>query len=182
MWRVRFMGQLNQSTWLNQIKESARLTWNRLNLATQSGQLTKLDQEQINLAKNLTIEQNRLSLKTKENNRLTKLNKQGLIPLSDLESQRIQLLTQEKNVQELNQQLNLFENKKSVAIAKINLSTAKVSEAKRSLDKTIIKAPRDIIVSQVNIEQNQTINVNQTMLTGHALEVMQVEAKISIHG
>jgi len=75
----------------------------------------------------------------------------------------------------------LFENKKSVAVAKINLSTAKVSEAKRSLDKTIIKAPRNIIISQVNIEQNQTINLNQTMLTGHALEIMEVEAKISIH-
>lgn len=144
-------------------------------------QLAKLKQEQKNLAKNLEIEKSRLSLQQKENKRLTKLTKQKMLPQSDLDTQRVQLLTQEKLVQEIEQQLALFNNEKSVAIAKINLSKASVAEANRSIAKTVIKAPRNIKVAQVDVEQNQVVNLNQVMLIGHALEVMEVEAQIAIH-
>ena len=144
-------------------------------------QLEKLKQEQINLAKNLEIEQTRLALQQQENKRLTRLTKQGMLPQSDLDTQRVQLLTQEKIVQEISQQLALFENQKSVAIARINLSTASVAEANRSIAKTVIKAPRNIKVAKVDVEQNQVVNLNQVMLVGHSLEVMEVEAQIAIH-
>ena len=144
-------------------------------------QLEKLKQEQKNLAKNLEIEQTRLLLQQKENKRLIKLTKQGVLPQSDLDTQKIQLLIQKKLVQEIKQHLALFENEKSVAVAKINLSKASVAEANRSIAKTVIKAPRDIKVAQVDVEQNQVVNLNQVMLIGHALEVMEVEAQIAIH-
>ena len=144
-------------------------------------QLAKLKQEQKNLAKNLEIEQSRLLLQQQENKRLTKLTKQGMLPQSDLDTQRVQLLTQEKVVQEVSQQLALFETEKSVALAKINLSKASVAEANRAIAKTVIKAPRDIKIAQVDVEQNQVVNLNQVMLVGHALEVMEVEAQIAIH-
>jgi hypothetical protein len=144
-------------------------------------QLAKLEQEQKNLAKNLEIEQSRLVLQQQENKRLTKLTKQGMLPQSDLDTQRVQLLTQEKVVQEVSQQLALFETEKSVALAKINLSKASVAEANRAIAKTVIKAPRDIKIAQVDVEQNQVVNLNQVMLVGHALEVMEVEAQIAIH-
>jgi len=144
-------------------------------------QLAKLEQEQINLAKNLEIEESRLLLTKQENERLTKLYKQGLYSLSNLDEQRLKLLTSEKTVQEIEQQLSLFENEKSVAIAQINLSKASVAEAERSLEKTIISAPRNIKLAQVNVEPNQVISLNQTMIIGHALEVMEVEAQVSIN-
>ena len=144
-------------------------------------QLAKLKQEQTNLGKNLEIEQRRLALEQQENKRLTKLTKQNMLPQSDLDTQQVQLLNQEKTVQEISQQLALFENEKSVAIAQINLSTASVAEANRSLEKTVIKAPRNIKVAQVDVEQHQVVNINQVMLVGHALEVMEVEAQIAIH-
>lgn len=144
-------------------------------------QLEKLKQEQSNLAKNLEIEKARLKLQKNENKRLTRLTKQGVLPQSDLDNQRIILLTQEKVVQEIEQQLALFENEKSVAIAKINVSTASVAEANRSIAKTVIKAPRNIKVAQVDIEQNQVVNLNQVMLIGHSLEVMEVEAQFSMY-
>ena len=144
-------------------------------------QLSKLEQEQKNLAKNLEIEKTRLLLQEKENKRLKKLTSQGVLPQSDLDTQEIQLLTQEKIVQEVQQQLALFENEKAVALAKINLSTASVAEANRSIAKTVIKAPRNIKVAEVDIEQNQVVNLNQVMVIGHALEVMEVEAQIAIH-
>jgi hypothetical protein len=81
-------------------------------------------------------------------------------------------------VQEVSQQLALFETEKSVALAKINLSKASVAEANRTIAKTVIKAPRDIKIAQVVVEKDQVVNLNQVMLIGHALEV---EAQIAIH-
>lgn len=144
-------------------------------------QLEKLKQEKINLAKNLEIEKVRLALQQKENQRLSRLAKQGVLPQSELDTHRVKLLTQEKIVQEISQQLALFENQKSVALAKINLSTAKVAEAKRSVSKTVITAPRNIKVASVGVEKDQVVNLNQVMLVGHSLEVMEVEAQIAIH-
>jgi multidrug resistance efflux pump len=143
-------------------------------------QLARLEQEQTNLAKNLAIEESRLVLTKLENKRLTKLKKQGLISQSDLDNQQLQLLTVEKTVQEFSQQLALFDNEKSVAVAQINLATASVAEANRSLENTVIIAPRNIKIAQVDIEPNQVVSINQIMLIGHALEVMEVEAQVSI--
>jgi hypothetical protein len=150
-------------------------------LSSHKLQLAKLKQEQVNLGKNLEIEKRRLALEQQENRRLSKLTKQKMLPQSDLDTQKVQLLNQEKMVQEISQQLALFENEKSVAIAQINLSTASVAEANRSLEKTVIKAPRDIKIAQVDVERNQVVNLNQIMLIGHALEIMEVEAQIAIH-
>jgi hypothetical protein len=166
---------------IDPLKYELALAQAKADLNSNQLQLAKLKQEQKNLAKNLEIEQSRLVLQQKENKRLTKLTKQGMLPQSDLDTQRVQLLTQEKMVQEVNQQLALFENQKSVAIAKINLSKASVAEANRAVAKTVIKAPRDIKVANVGVEKNQVVNLNQVMLVGHALEVMEVEAQIAIH-
>ena len=56
-----------------------------------------------------------------------------------------------------------------------------MAEANRAIAKTVIKAPRDIKIAQVDVEQDQVVNLNQVMLIGHALEVMEVEAQIAIH-
>ena len=166
---------------IDPLKYELALAQAQADLNSNKLQLAKLEQEQINLAKNLEIEQSRLILQQQENKRLTKLAKQKVLPQSDLDSQRIQLLTQEKIVQEVKQQLELFENEKSVAVAKINLSQASVAEANRSLEKTIVKAPRNMKVADVDVELNQVVGLNQVMLVGHALEVMEVEAQIAIH-
>ncbi len=41
--------------------------------------------------------------------------------------------------------------------------------------------PYDLRIAQVDIEQNQVVNLQQTMVTGHGIDVMEVEAQLSIH-
>lgn len=166
---------------IDPLKYKLALAQSEADLNSNQLQLEKLKQEQKNLAKNLEIEKVRLTLQEKENTRLTKLANQGVLPQSDLDTQRIRLLTQEKVVQEITQQLALFSNQKAVALAKINVSKARVAEANRSITKTVIKAPRNIKIASVDAEQNQVVNLNQTMLIGHSLEIMEVEAQFSIH-
>ncbi|NMU52951.1 HlyD family secretion protein, partial [Vibrio parahaemolyticus] len=62
---------------------------------------------------------------------------------------------------------------------KVNAS--KVDEAERSLDKTIITLPYDLRIADVEIEKKQVVNLQQTMVTGHGIDVMEVEAQLSIH-
>ncbi|MGL1957711.1 MAG: HlyD family secretion protein [Colwellia sp.] len=166
---------------IDPLKYELALAQAQADLNSRQLQLAKLDQEQINLAKNLEIEKSRLLLTQQENIRLSKLHKKGLYSQSNLDEQYLKLLTSTKTVQEISQQLSLFANEKSVAVAQINLSKASVAEAKRSLEKTTILAPRDIKLAQVNVEINQVISINETMIIGHALEVMEVEAQVSIN-
>jgi multidrug efflux pump subunit AcrA (membrane-fusion protein) len=72
-------------------------------------------------------------------------------------------------------------DEKRVAEALVKVNTSKVDEAQRSLEKTIITLPYDLRIADVQIEQNQVVNLQQTMVTGHGMDVMEVEAQLSIH-
>ncbi len=62
---------------------------------------------------------------------------------------------------------------------KVNL--AKVQEALRSLEKTIVTLPEDLRIAEVNIEQDQVVNMQQEMVVAHGIDVMEVDAQLSIH-
>ena len=165
---------------IDPLKYQLALAQAEADLKSQQLALEKLLQEEINLAENLKIEQSRLLLPAQENKRLTKLQKQGLFSQSDLDNQRLELLTLKKSVQEIQQELTLFANQKLVAQAQIKLSTASLGEANRALTKTVITVPRNIKLAEVGVELNQVVNLNEMMVIGHALEVMEVEAQVSI--
>ena len=72
-------------------------------------------------------------------------------------------------------------DEKRVAQAVIKVNVSKVKEAQRSLDKTTITLPRPMRIAQVDIEQNQVVNLQQEMFIAHGIDVMEVEAQLSIH-
>ena len=72
-------------------------------------------------------------------------------------------------------------DEKRVAEALVKVNASKVDEAQRSLEKTIITLPYDLRISSVEVEQNQVVNLQQTMVTAHGMGVMEVEAQLSIH-
>lgn len=72
-------------------------------------------------------------------------------------------------------------DEKRVAEAVIKVNVSKVKEAQRSLDKTTVTLPRAMRIAQVDIEQNQVVNLQQEMFIAHGIDVMEVEAQLSIH-
>ncbi|MEH0740041.1 HlyD family secretion protein [Vibrio cholerae] len=143
--------------------------------------LAKLNQEEANLKQTLVIESNRLDIANKELARQQNLRQKGLNSQSDVDQQQQSTLSQRKLVLDIENQIGLMPDEKRVAEAKVKVATSKVDEAKRSLEKTIIRLPYDLRIASVDIEQDQVVNLQQTMVVAHGIQVMEVEAQLSIH-
>ncbi|KAB0463336.1 efflux RND transporter periplasmic adaptor subunit [Vibrio kanaloae] len=143
--------------------------------------LAKLNQEEDNLQQTLKIEKNRLVISNKELQRKQDLRKKGLTSQSDVDLQQQSALSQQKLVLDIQNQIALMPDEKRVAEAVIKVNVSKVKEAQRSLDKTTITLPRAMRIAQVDIEQNQVVNLQQEMFVAHGIDVMEVEAQLSIH-
>ncbi|PMM40984.1 efflux RND transporter periplasmic adaptor subunit [Vibrio splendidus] len=143
--------------------------------------LAKLNQEEDNLNQTLKIEKNRLVISNKELQRKQDLRKKGLTSQSDVDLQQQSALSQQKLVLDIANQITLMPDEKRVAEAVIKVNVSKVKEAQRSLDKTTITLPRAMRIAQVDIEQNQVVNLQQEMFVAHGINIMEVEAQLSIH-
>tara|TARA_Y100001956_G_scaffold80460_1_gene95702 strand:+ start:4402 stop:5712 length:1311 start_codon:yes stop_codon:yes gene_type:complete len=143
--------------------------------------LAKLNQEEANLKQTLKIEKNRLAIANKELERKQNLRKKGLTSQSDVDQQEQSTLAQRKLVLDIENQIGLMPDEKRVAEAIVKVNSSKVEEAQRSLEKTIVTLPYDLRISEVEVEQDQVVNLQQTMIIAHGIDVMEVEAQLSIH-
>ncbi len=158
-----------------------KLAQTQADLTSSMVQLSKIDLEKNNLQSTIKIESNRLAISKNELERQQNLRKKGLASQSDLDQQNQSYLSQQKLVLDMKNQLTLFPDERKVANAQVKMNQARVQEAQRSLEKTSITLPADLRISEVDVEQNQVVNMQQTMVVGHGLDVMEVEAQISLH-
>jgi multidrug efflux pump subunit AcrA (membrane-fusion protein) len=150
-------------------------------LSSNRTQLAKLEQEENNLRATLKIEQHRLAISKKELQRQQDLKTRGLSSQSELDKQNQSYLSQQKVVLELNNQLSLYPDEREVLRAQLHVSEAQVAEARRALEKTTLRLPQTMRIAEVDVEDNQVVNLQQTMVIAHGINTMEVEAQFSIH-
>lgn len=150
-------------------------------LSASRTQLSRLDREENNLNSTLKIERRRLTLSEKELQRRQDLQQRGLSSQSELDQQRQATLSQQKLVQELHNQLSLYPDQRKVAQAQVRVNESRLEEARRALDNTRIVLPQAMRVSAVNVEPEQVVNQQQTMVEAYRMDVMEVEAQLAIH-
>ncbi|BCL68595.1 acriflavin resistance protein [Vibrio nigripulchritudo] len=150
-------------------------------LSSSQTKLAKLDLEQTNLTSTLKIEENRLAISKTELERKKNLRKKGLTSQSDVDQQNQSYLSQQKLVQDIQNQLALFPDERKVSHALVKVNQSKLKEAQRSLEKTSVILPQDMRISKVDIEVNQVVNLQQTMVVAHGVKIMEVEAQLAIH-
>ncbi len=150
-------------------------------LSSVNTQLAKLNQEEKNLKSTLAIEKNRLALSKKELNRKLNLKKKGLTSQSDVDQQNQAYLSQQKLVQDMQNKLLLYPDERKVVQAQVKVGESKVAEAQRLLEKTTVILPQLLRISEVDVEENQVVNLQQTMIAAHGTNIMEVEAQLSIH-
>lgn len=150
-------------------------------LGSSKTQLAKVDLEEKNIRNTLKIEKNRLAISKKEVSRKINLQKKGLTSQSDLDQQNQSYLAQQKVVLDIQNQILLLPDERKVAQAMVKVNQAKLEEAQRSLEKTSIILPTDVRISEVDIEVDQVVNLQQTMFIAHGIKTMEMEAQVSIH-
>ncbi|GAM62545.1 membrane fusion protein [Vibrio ishigakensis] len=158
-----------------------KLTQAKADLNSSETQLKKLALEHKNRQNTVKIERNRLVLSQKELQRKQDLRNKKVASQSDVDTQQQSYLAQQKVVQDIENQLALYPDEKRVAEALVEVNRSKVQEAERQLEKTSIVLPRDLRISDVGIELNQVVNQQQEMIMAQGLDVMEVEAQLSIH-
>ncbi|MGD8172902.1 efflux RND transporter periplasmic adaptor subunit [Vibrio sp. TRT 21S02] len=158
-----------------------KLAQTQADLKSSETSLAKLQQEERNLRQTLGIEKNRQKIAKKELERKQNLRKRGLASQSEVDQQQQSTLSQQKLVQDIENQLALIPDEKRVAEAKIKVNASKVQEAQRLLAKTSIVLPMDLRISEIDTELDQVVNQQQTMVVAHGMKTMEVEAQLSIH-
>ncbi|CAM4423253.1 efflux RND transporter periplasmic adaptor subunit [Vibrio agarivorans] len=158
-----------------------KLAQAQADLASSQTSLQKITQQEDNLKQSLAIEKNRLDITQLELERKRNLQQRGLTSQSDVDQQQQNVLSQKKLLQDIENQIALLPDEKRVAQAVVRVSESKLEEAERSLSRTKITLPQALRVADVEIEKDQVVNLQQTMFTAHGIDVMEVEAQLSIH-
>ncbi|MFA9418938.1 MAG: efflux RND transporter periplasmic adaptor subunit [Gammaproteobacteria bacterium] len=141
--------------------------------AQANAELRELDMRKKNAQASLEIEKRNLKLATSEFERIRELAKQGTAAQNTSDQAERAMLAYEAAVQ--NQQNTL-----ALVPAQRSLLTARLSLADRDLDHTIIRAPFDLRVANLKIEEDQYVPKGQSLFEGDAIDRVEIKAQVAM--
>lgn len=144
-----------------------------LNLAQAQVKLTELTVSAKNTQASLKIELRNLVLAEKEFKRLKSLAKKGTISKSSADAAERTMLSSRSVVQSYKNSLALIPTQKK-------LQQSQVVQAQRDLDNTIIKAPFDMNISALQIEENQYVSKGQQLFEGNSIDSAEIITYVSL--
>jgi multidrug efflux pump subunit AcrA (membrane-fusion protein) len=145
---------------------------------TAEAQLKELAQQKSNTEKLLRIERQKLQLTRQELDRKKKLFAKGYISASELEQEERNLLAQQTGVDNLVNTLELIPSQEKALLAQKESDVSSLSERRLDIEKTVIRAPFDCRISEVNIELNQFAPAGSRILK--AVNISRVEIPVQL--
>ena len=143
-----------------------------LNLTQAKTQLAELDVQLENAQNSLQIEQRNLELAEKEFRRLSKMVKNGGISQSSADASERTMLSSRSQVQNLKNTLSLIPSQKK-------LQQSKITQAERDLANTQIRAPFNMRVASLDIEDDQYVSKGQLLFLGDAIDRVEITAQFA---
>ena len=144
-----------------------------LNLAQAETQLAELNVQLSNTKTSLKIEERNLALATKEKQRLQKLVKKGGVSQSSADAAERTMLSSTSQVQNLKNSLSLIPSQRK-------LQQAKITQAQRDLENTHIKAPFNMRVASLAIEDDQFVSKGQLLFSGDSVDRLEIIAHVAM--
>lgn len=149
-------------------------------MAARRAQLEELATRRENLGQALEIERRRLEVAQRELERLQRLSDQGTASPADVDRQQREFLQQRQAVQELESSLAQLPAEKRRLEAELERDRARLQQAQRNLARTVMHAPFDIRVSDVDAEVGQYARVGDVLLEGDGVGATEVEAEVPV--
>lgn len=140
--------------------------------------LKELAQQKTNTQKLLDIERQRLKLTEQEFRRSKELFNKGVISSSDQEKEEKNLLAQQTGVDNLLNTLRLIPSQESALQAQKQSDVSSLSERRLDIEKTVIRAPFNCRISEVNIELNQFAPAGTLLVK--AVNISKVEIPVQL--
>lgn len=141
--------------------------------------LVELEQQRINNEKLLEIEQQALRLSRQEMERKRNLYDKGYISASDLELEEKNMLAQEASVNSLLNTLKLIPAQEKALLAQKESDVSNLSERRLDIEKTIIRAPFDCRIAEVNIEQDQFAPAGTQLIEAISISAVEIPVQLS---
>ncbi len=143
-------------------------------------QLEALEQRQRNLERQLEVERRALDLAQREWERLRELLDRGAVSSAEVDAEEQRYLAQKNMVQDLENSLELIPTERRQLMASLESGERRLEETQLDIDKTVIRAPFDLRVSEVNAEMSQYVAPGQTLMRGYAIHAVEVPAQTPI--
>lgn len=128
------------------------------------------------------LEGRSLELARLELGRLRKLVEQGTVSQADLDREERTVLAQSLRVQEIENALVLLEPQRSVIRAQIAREESSLGRARLAVERTVIVAPFDGRIGQVNVEQDQVVQPGQVLFSADSTDASEVTAWLPTRG
>jgi len=143
-------------------------------------QIASLDVEKKNILASLSIEEKALALSKKELNRQTALFEKNRISASRFDQEKLKYSKQTASVQTLKNALNVLPSNKKALQAQLAMNQSKLKDAHLNLSHTIITAPFDCRMTQVNGEIAQFAQKGQVLIKADSTNAVEIPVHISV--
>jgi multidrug efflux pump subunit AcrA (membrane-fusion protein) len=143
-------------------------------------QIATLDVEKKNILASLAIEKKALSLSKKELNRQTALFAKSGISASRFDQEKLKHSQQTAKVQTLKNSLNVLPSNKKALQAQLVMNQSKLEDARLNLGYTIIKAPFQCRITEVQIEIAQFAQKGQMLIKADSTNAVEIPVFISV--
>jgi RND family efflux transporter MFP subunit len=142
--------------------------------------LKELAEDEENTKRLIAVEQRSLELAKKSLERKVEALKRNAISQDEVDREERNYLQQKQNVQQLKNALALIPSKRKALNAALDVHRSNLKQAQIDLAKTVIKAPYDCRLGDVDIEAGQFVRAGQSLFKAHGTAVTEVDARFRI--
>lgn len=142
--------------------------------------LEELEARAANTREALDIEQHRLELAERDLERVRSLAAQGSASASEVSAERQRVLQIRQAVQQLKTTLATLPAERKRLTAELTRDEAQLRQARRDIERTVIRAPYDARIASAPAELGQYAGQGQTLVTADGVDVAEVVAQIPI--
>lgn len=150
------------------------------NIRSTEAQLAELAVKEENTGASLKIDERSLTLSRKDLDRKKQLLKRKTVSQASVDQEERNVLSRQQSVQSLRNTLNLIPSERQALQAQLALNRAQLEQAKLDLEHTVIKAPFDGRVAEINVELAQYASTGKVLAVMDSIDVSEVTAQLSI--
>ena len=147
-------------------------------LAKIDADLAELGQAEENARQSLKIEEYALAASRRELERQRQLVERGVSAQRTLDEQDRAYLTQRARTQDARSTISLYPSQRQALTADRARLAAELRQAEVDLDRTIIRAPFDGRVAEVNVEESQYVTVGEVTARLDDIRASEIDAQI----
>lgn len=146
-----------------------------------NAQLSELEAQSANYVASLAIEKKSLDLAGKELARLSTLQQRNAASASELDTQERTYLSQQKNVQNLENSINLIPAERKSLNATLAVKETNLQQAKIDLAKTKMVAPFDCRLGDLSLEIDQFLGAGEVLFEALSTAATEIEFQVAPH-